>query len=146
MGLWLRFTRPHLPGAATGGIAVEPLASATTLTPSRPKDYPAVVSNNIFAQQRTPPGTRFVPPGQTRLARRVAPRLSGPMLYGITMGPRGAVALIHEDARSHSTQLYQVGDSVAGVPIVAISESTVTLARPSGHLVLRLPTQAATHQ
>ena len=145
-GLWLRFTRPRLPDLAVPRLPLESVASIATPAAPRDTDYQAVVSSNIFSKLRTPPAARFATPGQRRPATPVVSRESGPTLYGITLGPRGAVALIHAGAKAQSTELYRLGDSVAGAPIVAISESTVTLARPSGPLVLRLAAPAGARQ
>ena len=69
------------------------------------------------------------------------PKPAGPgiRLFGITKGPNGAVALIDADPKIKGAEIYRVGDRVAGWPISAISDSTVVVARPSGPLVLRLP-------
>jgi hypothetical protein len=56
------------------------------------------------------------------------------------MGPQGAVALIRDDAVARSAEVYHIGDLVGGARLVAITDSTVTLERRSGPLVLHLPT------
>src|SRR5438876_154479 len=73
-------------------------------------------------------------------ARPAAPAPRGPRLtlYGTTVGPQGAVALIDADPKVPGAEIYRLGDVVAGAALVAITDSTVTLAEPSGPLVLHL--------
>jgi len=54
------------------------------------------------------------------------------------VGAEGAVALIDADPNVPGAEIYRVGDLVAGARLVAITDSSVTLAQPSGPLVLRL--------
>jgi len=119
---------PALPAATR-------LDVAPTSTSPAPR-YDVIVAANIFSQDRTAPAVRFSPPG-----RAAAPtKPSGPTLklYGITVGPQGAVALIDADPKIPGAEIYRVGDLVAGAALVAITDSTVTLAEPSGPLVLHL--------
>ena len=60
-------------------------------------------------------------------------------LFGITRGPGGAVALIDADPKVPGAELYRVGDELRDGRVRFISDSTVLVARPSGRLVLRLP-------
>jgi hypothetical protein len=60
-------------------------------------------------------------------------------LFGISRGPGGAVALIDADPAVPGAEIYEIGDAVRDGRLSAIGESTVTLTRPSGPLVLRLP-------
>jgi len=82
-----------------------------------------------------------VPAGQAvkRAAAPAAPRGPTLKLYGITLSPQGAVALIDADPKVPGAEIYHLGDLVAGARLVAITDSSVTLAKPSGPLVLRLP-------
>src|SRR3989442_7825279 len=82
---------------------------------------------------------RFAPAGRGFGARPSAGAGPPLKLYGITVGPQGAVALIDADPKIPGAEIYRVGDLVAGARLVAITDSTVTLAQPSGPLILRLP-------
>lgn len=114
------FTPPAVPPVATGA---------------------AVVDANIFASSRTAPRLRFS--ARTGVVRSpssapVAPDLT---LYGITVTAEGAFALIEADPQVAGAEIYRVGNLVRGARVMAITESTVTLAPVSGgHArVLRLP-------
>ena len=104
-------------------------------------DYESIVAANIFSQTRAAPSVRFVPAGQAvkRAAPAAAPRGPTLKLYGITLSPQGAVALIDADPKVPGAEIYHLGDLVAGARLVAMTDSSVTLAKPSGPLVLRLP-------
>lgn len=109
--------------------------------PSRASDDP-IVGADIFSP------ARVAPPRLSALANAPTPRhppaalARGPSftLYGTTIGPRGAVALI--TAGGDPAQVHAMGDVIAGARLVAITESTVTLLRPSGPLVLHVPPAA----
>jgi hypothetical protein len=108
--------------------------------------YAPVTSANVFSQLRTPPTVRFVPEGRaappsTAVSR---PKHRQPVfrLFGITIGAKGAIALIEADPKLRGAELYRLGDRVGGSPITAITESTVVIRRPGGPLVLRLPPAA----
>ncbi|HYT04747.1 MAG TPA: hypothetical protein VEM13_07680 [Gemmatimonadales bacterium] len=142
LALWLRFSRPALPQAEAAPL---PLPAAGLLLAAPPAaapapSYEAIVAANIFSQTRSPPSVRFSPPG--RAARGagvpVASRRPALRLYGITVGPQGAIALIDADPKIPGAEIYRVGDPVAGARLVAITDSTVTLAQPSGPLILHL--------
>jgi hypothetical protein len=98
--------------------------------------YDTIVATNIFSQDRTPPAVRFSLPG--REAAPTKPRGPTLRLYGITVGAQGAVALIDADPNVPGAEIYRLGDLVAGARILAITDSTVTLAERTGPLVLRL--------
>ncbi len=103
-----------------------------------PATYATIVSTNLFSTDRVPPRVRFIPPG---LATRGQPvhRAPAVRLYGITIGASGsATALIDADPDIPGAEIYHIGDMVAGAPIVAITDSTVVLAQPSGQRVLHL--------
>jgi hypothetical protein len=105
-----------------------------------------IVSSNIFSADRAPPKRRYVP--QTAVAPP-APSpgadttRTGPppiRLYGVTLsGADSGVALIEADPKIPGAELYRVGDLVRGAILVALSDSTATLERDDGSLlVLRL--------
>jgi hypothetical protein len=137
-GLGLRLAPTPLPQAAAAPPAVPAEAqpdTAPTSTPPVPT-YDAIVAANIFSQDRTPPAVRFSLPG--REAAPTKPRGPTLRLYGITAGAQGAVALIDADPNIPGAEIYRLGDLVAGARVIAITDSTVTLAEPSGPLVLRM--------
>jgi hypothetical protein len=137
-GLGLRVAPTRLSGAAVAPLDLPAVAvpdSAVRRPPPMPR-YAPIVTTNIFSQDRTAPPVRFSLPG-----RAVAPpKPRGPVLrlFGITVGPHGAVAIIDADPKIPGSDLYRVGDVVAGARLVAITDSTVTLVAPAGPLVLRL--------
>ncbi len=146
LGLWLRLSRSPLPQAAAAPLPLRTAGQPTTAPAgaTAAPGYEAVVAANIFSQTRTAPLVRFAPAG--RAARGTASRSRRPALklYGITVGPQGAVALIDADPKIPGAEIYRIGDLVAGARLVEITDSTVTLAQPSGPLVLRLPSGVRT--
>lgn len=140
---------PH-PGAVSPAELPQP-ARRPALHPLNedPAPYAAIVAGNIFSPSRAPPAVRFTPDRPTVGAAltppkpkpKPKPKPAGPAfrLFGITKGLNGAVALIDADPAIKGAEIYRVGDRVAGLPISAISDSTVDLARPGGPLVLHLP-------
>ncbi|HEX4600828.1 MAG TPA: hypothetical protein VH116_05495 [Gemmatimonadales bacterium] len=139
LGAFLRLAPPALPPASAADLPGTGLPAARVAAEPAPPTYDAIVRGNMFSQRRTPPAVRFTPAGAPHAARRA--RAEGgapPTLYGITQSPRGAVALIHADPRRPGAELYRVGDWVAGARVVAITDSTVTLAQSSGPILLHL--------
>jgi len=140
LGLSLAFAPASPPGAGPERARAAWLGPRPTARVA-PPSYEAIVAANIFSKVRTPSAARFTPAGspRNRHARGTARGGTPLTLYGITMGPQGAVALIHADPSVPGADVYHLGDLVAGGRLVAITESTVTLARPSGPVVLHLP-------
>jgi len=106
---------------------------------SADETFAPIVAANIFSPTRRAPAR--VSPVEHAIHQAVGhtgPRAPTLTLYGTTVGPQGAVALIQGDGMNPGADVYHVGDVVAGARLVAITDSTVTLARPSGALVLRL--------
>ena len=137
-GLGLRLAPPPLPRAEAAPLAVPAAAhpdGAPTSTPPIPR-YDAIVAANIFSPDRTAPAVRFSLPGRATAPPK--PREPTLRLFGITVGAQGAVAIIDADPKVPGAEIYHVGDLVAGARVLAITDSTVTLAEPSGPLVLRL--------
>jgi len=137
-GLGLRLAPTRLPRAQAAPLDVpaeaQPEAAPTSTRPAPRSD--AIIAANILSPDRTPPAVRFSLPG--RAAAPTKPRGPTLRLYGITVGAQGAVAIIDADPSIPGGELYRVGDLVAGARVLAITDSTVTLAQPSGPLVLRL--------
>jgi hypothetical protein len=101
------------------------------------RTYDTIAEADPFSSRRTPPAVRFVPAGgEHRVISGAHP--SGPKLYGITLGPEGALAVISADPGARRAEVYGIGDTVAAARVVAISESTVTLAKPTGLFTLHL--------
>lgn len=139
VGAWVRLAPAGLPRAVVALELPTALPAATATARGREASYEAVVAANIFSPTRAAPRVRFTPVGLTG-GHPTRPVARGPVvqLYGITLGPQGAVALIHADPKIPGAQIYRIGDLVAGARLVAMTDSTVTLAQPSGPLVLRL--------
>ncbi len=126
-----------------------PPASVPAVTPSPSEDaaallgYQEIVGSNIFAPDRSPPATRYVPPElaaqQTTAVpdRPTAPRLR---LYGVATGPTGAVALIDADPSIPGAEIYRLGDSVRDLILEEIADTYVVLGGASGSLTLPLET------
>lgn len=135
-GLVLQVLPASLPAAGVRPLALpNPPAASADRPPAR--TYGAIVAADPFSARRTPPSVRFVPAGG---GHRVfaAPHRAEPKLYGITVGPEGAVAVISADPGVRRAQLYEIGDTLDGARVVAISASSVTLVKPSGPIVLHL--------
>jgi hypothetical protein len=127
-GLWLRVARPPLPTIDPTQLtlpAQKPSAAAGEIASA---NYQPIVAENIFAQSRS------VEPNPAPVTAKAKAHSTAPALElrGTTIGPRGAIALIGAD-------VHKVGDIVDGARLVAITDSTVTLERPSGPLVLHVP-------
>ena len=109
-----------------------------------PRRYAAIVASNAFSPDRKAPPVRWVPEGLRKDTVKVAKTPKKPpeptaRLFGISRGPGGAVALIDADPDVPGAEVYRVGDVLRAGRLTNISETTVTLSRPSGPLVLRLP-------
>jgi len=139
VGIALRVGRPPSPSL---GRAATALPGPTPVPVREPQPHPvnaeAIVATDIFSRRRTAPSVRFTPVGAP--VRTLSPAAPGSTLrlYGITRGPKGTVALIAGDPRVVGADLYRMGDPLAGGRIVAMTDSTVTLFRASGQLVLHL--------
>ena len=145
-GLALQYAPALLPASARAEpVGVPPAAEA----PPRPAEvgqsrFAPIVAKNAFSADRAAPKVRFVPEGLRRdtAAPPRAPRKAAEppvRLFGISRGPGGAVALIDADPKVPGAEVYQLGDEIRGGRITNISETTVTLTRPSGTTVLHLP-------
>jgi hypothetical protein len=133
-GLYLRVARPAMPAVDPAQLRLpaggqQQPAAAGDVAPAGTNDQ-LIVAQNIFSQTRGPEPAKTAP-----TPRAGKPRNTGPdfALRGTTIGPRGAVALI-------GAEVHRVGDIVDGARLVAITDSTVTLERSSGPLVLHVPT------
>ncbi len=116
-------------------------SGSRTADPESALAFDAIVERNIFSPDRAPPASRYVPPGGAAPAQ-AAPATTGPApvrLFGIAVGPDGAVALIDADPEIPGAEIYRLGDMVRGARVSAITDTTVVLDGPSGRTVLRLP-------
>ena len=145
-GLALQYAPAVLPAGARAEVAAAPPAGAGPRRQPvvQQSAFSPIVSKNAFSADRQPPKVRFVPEGlrrDTAAAPRAPKKPAEPpaRLFGITRGPGGAVALIDADPKVPGAEVYRVGDEVRGGRITNISETTVTLTRPSGSTVLHLP-------
>ncbi len=130
-GLYFRFAPPALPTADAGDLRLPVLQqppAAGDVTPAA-ASYQLIVDQNIFSQDRGSPAAKPAAASRPEKPRNPAPDLA---LRGTTIGPRGAVALI-------GAEIHRVGDVVDGAKLIAITDSTVTLERPTGPVVLHVP-------
>ena len=89
-----------------------------------------IVAANMFAASRRPPQRRFLPRG-------FEPPVSAPapapiVLYGVTLAAADPLALIDADPKVPGAEIYRVGQQVRDARLVAMTDSTVTLAPLSG--------------
>lgn len=122
----------HRSGAA-GPASVIRAAGDITPAASDP-----ILAANIFSRNRTAPARESAPEHPAHAAAP-PPRGNTLTLYGTTIGPQGAVALIDDDTPPRGAHLHHMGDVIAGARLVAITDSTVTLDRQTGPVVLHLP-------
>lgn len=123
---------PHRAGGQT------PVSVARVTGDSAAAGSDPIVAANIFSRTRTAPARAGAVVHATRGTAPV-PHGTTLTLYGTTIGPQGAVALIDDDTPPRGAHLHHMGDVVAGARLVAITDSTVTLDRQSGPVVLHLP-------
>ena len=141
---WVPLGRPaaaalEAPTTRVGDLAVPRLAQPAAGEIDSAASDP-IVAANIFARSRVAPPRAVVT--DARITRRPAvpsPRTAAFTLYGTTIGPHGAVALIDDNTPPRGAHAHYMGDVIAGARLVAITDSTVTLDRQSGPLVLHLP-------
>lgn len=141
--LWIlppRVAVPEMPPAAMPMAAPAPDGSqqAAALL-----EYQGIVQANVFAHDRNPPPTRYVPPGATVQDSQPPPRRPAPAvprftLYGVASGPSGAVALIDADRTIPGAEIYRPGDFVGGYRLDVVADTFVVLRGASDSLILRL--------
>jgi hypothetical protein len=146
-GLWFRMAPSPLPAMPHGSVVVPQIAPRVSAPggDSPAATYAPIVTANIFSRARTAPERPGAGGQSAPHARAAAPPAPTFTLLGTTIGPQGAVALIEASAASPAgAQVHRMGDVVGGARLVAITDSTVTLDRPSGPLVLHL--QSSQHK
>ncbi|NIR44004.1 MAG: hypothetical protein GWN99_02275 [Gemmatimonadetes bacterium] len=149
LGLRLVPARPAVPAADP--IAID--RPATEPSPSERAQalltFQEIVQANVFSQDRAAPAQRYVPPELAlpepvpTAAPAAAPRLR---LFGVAVGPTGAVALIDADPAIPGAEVYRQGDLVRGLQLVEIRETTVVLMGEDGPTVLSLPSSGRRSQ
>ena len=118
-----------------------------------------VVKTNVFSSRRSAPPRRYMFGEATPSGDVVATDMSTPPvvagetmdsttastvndavphLYGTMLGPNESTALLRLDARITEPRLYRVGDRAGGYRVTDIADRSVTLAGPSGRVVLRM--------
>lgn len=147
IGLGLRLIPARLPQAEPmAAIPAVAKPSQVRVGLSDPNSYAPIAASNVFARSRKAPTVRFVPEGRAGAdSTPVAPpkpRQPVFRLYGITVGAKGAIALIDANPKVRGAELYRVGDRIGGSVISAITDSTVVIRRKGGPLVLRLRSAA----
>jgi hypothetical protein len=143
VGLALRLVPSPVSGSSAPPVALVDLAPGTTTgEPSAdPTEFQAIVTSNIFSQNRQPPAERYIPPEmQEQVAPLVQPTTGFRMrLFGVVVGPAGTVALIDADPRIPGAEVYRPGDAVGDSRLISVSDSAVVLEGPTGRRVLSLP-------
>ncbi len=119
---------------------VAPAKDAST-TARELLSFEAIPRSNIFAPDRSPPPSRYIPPGQEaeQPIVRATPAPAPPRLFGVASGPTGAVALIDADPSIPGAEIYRVGDRVRGARLTEIADTMVVIEGAGGRTVLRLP-------
>lgn len=148
VGLGLRLFPSPVSGAAAPPIAVAALQPGgdNVAASADLADFQAIVSANIFNQDRQPPAERYVPP---ELREEVAaPPPAQPTsafrmrLFGVVVGPAGTVALIDADPRIPGAEVYRPGDVVGDSRLISVGDSSVVIEGPTGRRVLSLPSSS----
>lgn len=141
LGLALRIV--PAPAEALASAAKPAAPRSTPRGTTRPSSgAPGIVEGNIFSPSRSAPRVRYIPPDLIppagRKSVKATPTPTRLRLFGTVVGPSGTAALIDANPAIQGAEIYQVGDTVDGRRIVAVSESTVVLEGAAGRLVLRL--------
>jgi hypothetical protein len=127
------------PGSPHRIAAPAPISLARLTGDIGPAASDPIVSANIFSRSRTAPAREGAVAHAAHAGASPAQHGTTLTLYGTTIGPQGAVALIDDDTPPRGAHLHHMGDVIAGARLVAITDSTVTLDRQSGPFVLHLP-------
>lgn len=129
---------PDVPPISWPEPAVEPSPNEQALALL---GYQGIIEANVFSRDRQPPGERYVPPELATSEPASAPPPSIPRLrlFGVAVGPTGAVALIDADPAIPGAEVYRVGDVVRGLHVLEIDERAVVLQGTDGRVVLTLP-------
>jgi hypothetical protein len=124
-------------------------SEANSTAPSDSHAIDAIVAANVFSSDRAPPKKRYVPPALDGGSGDVITTPAGPRpvrLFGITITPTDAHALIEADPTIPGAEVYRIGDPVRRSRLVELTDSTAVLNGPEGRQVLRLRSSAALFQ
>lgn len=142
LGIALRVVPSRADALAPGPRASAPPIALRGAVRQKPGDKSAIVGGNAFSASRSAPRVRYIPPDLVPRAEVKAGRATRPpsrlRLFGTVVGPSGTAVLIDANPAIRGAEIYQIGDTIDGRSIVAVSESTVVLEGSNGRLVLRL--------
>lgn len=145
-GLVLRLAPAAVPNATAPEVTVARVEDDTEEARPLAEDaFAPIVADNIFDQDRSPPTVRYMPPElavEDEVPQRAPVRPAGPRLFGVAVGPTGAVALIDADPTIPGAEVYREGDLVAGARLIEIGDTAVVLEGPAGRRVLTLPSSS----
>jgi len=111
-----------------------PLASPETHSPP---DYGVIAQRNLFTGTDNPGDSQAaLPPPQTRASLPPAEELGLSLIGTLAGGPTTSRAVI-QDAKTHTTGSYRIGDAVAAATVEAIQRETVVLRYQGRPLVLK---------
>jgi len=146
-------TLPPALGAPEGdAITLTASTPPPRLTPFDPTLAEDVVIANVFSARRSPPPSRYTPPGTAgdsvgamadvgEVPSAEAESMGGPRLLGTVVTGSTAQALLQLDPAASSPRLYMVGDRDAGYRVVSITPRAVVLSGPRGRVTLQLDPQ-----
>jgi len=137
LAIWFQIgaTNPSLPRGSTIRIALPSVQAS--VDPQAVAHFDQIVSANIFSRERSTPA----PVVRAPVIAHAVPAKPSLTLFGTTVGPHGAVALIQGGPATSGAELHHVGDVIAGARLVSITDSSVTLERSTGPVVLRMQTR-----
>jgi hypothetical protein len=141
--LWIIPPRVAVPAVSPAAVPVAPPAPDGSEQAAALLEYQGIVQANVLSPDRTPPATRYVPPGATVQDSQPPPPRPAPaaprfILYGVASGPSGAVALIDADRAIPGAEIYRPGDRVGGYRLDVVADTFVVLRGAADSLVLRL--------
>lgn len=143
---------------STGSTAVAPVSGAAgTLPVMASVDADSltveIIVASLFAPDRTPPSSRYLPEGATSDSSGVmsvpgstaamSPAAFEPLLFGTMVRSSGSVALVQFSMTQPAPRLVRVGDRDGEWHVVSISPREVVVNGPAGRITLRLPTEEA---
>ncbi len=143
VGLMLRLTpipRPRVPqpDVRDGDLPVTRHVQTAAAGGITPNGSDPIINANIFARSRVAPIRAGAVPHADH--KPATPTVHEPTfaLFGTTIGPRGAVALISAGG-APGGHVHAIGDIIDGARLVAITDSTVTLERGGKPFSLHVP-------
>ncbi len=124
------------PDTASGELRVAEMQAAPAETRS-PSDYAAIVQRNLFADAAPAAGQQ--PDANRASAAPSVPSADdlGLRLVGTIAGGPAASRAIIQNTKSHTTDFYRIGDTVASATVEAIQRETAVLRYQGRPLVLK---------